>query len=92
MYGNHWYSRPINYMAKSEYFKGITSFFFKMTGYICINRKGMSVSDVNWKLKERISGLIKENLESGYWTIDEYEKAEKYFVKKIIIDTSDFIN
>lgn len=32
--------RPINYMAKAEYFKGFKAFFFKMTGCICVNRNG----------------------------------------------------
>ncbi len=33
-------SRPINYMAKSEYFKGSFAWFFKLTGCICVNRNG----------------------------------------------------
>ncbi len=32
--------RPINYMAKSEYFKGKFAWFFKLTGCICVNRNG----------------------------------------------------
>lgn len=32
--------RPINYMAKSEYFKGSFAWFFKLTGCICVNRNG----------------------------------------------------
>ena len=32
--------RPINYMAKSEYFKGSFAWFFKFTGCICVNRNG----------------------------------------------------
>ena len=32
--------RPINYMAKSEYFKGKFAWFFKITGCICVNRNG----------------------------------------------------
>lgn len=32
--------RPINYMAKSEYFKGKFAWFFKMSGCICVNRNG----------------------------------------------------
>lgn len=33
-------SRPINYMAKSEYFKGKFAWFFKLCGCICVNRNG----------------------------------------------------
>ncbi len=33
-------SRPINYMAKSEYFKGPFAWFFKLGGCICVNRNG----------------------------------------------------
>lgn len=32
--------RPINYMAKSEYFKGSFAWFFKLVGCICVNRNG----------------------------------------------------
>ena len=32
--------RVINYMAKSEYFKGSFAWFFKLTGCICVNRNG----------------------------------------------------
>ena len=32
--------RAINYMAKSEYFKGSFAWFFKLTGCICVNRNG----------------------------------------------------
>ena len=32
--------RPISYMAKSEYFQGNFSWFFRMTGCICVNRNG----------------------------------------------------
>lgn len=32
--------RPINYMAKSEYFKGKFAWFFKLAGCICVNRNG----------------------------------------------------
>ncbi len=32
--------RPINYMAKSEYFNGKFAWFFKLTGCICVNRNG----------------------------------------------------
>ena len=32
--------RAINYMAKSEYFKGKFAWFFKLTGCICVNRNG----------------------------------------------------
>ncbi|MBR2868310.1 MAG: 1-acyl-sn-glycerol-3-phosphate acyltransferase [Clostridia bacterium] len=32
--------RPINYMAKSQYFKGKFAWFFKLTGCICVNRNG----------------------------------------------------
>lgn len=32
--------RPINYMAKSEYFKGKFAWFFRITGCICVNRNG----------------------------------------------------
>lgn len=32
--------RPINYMAKSEYFKGKFAWFFKLSGCICVNRNG----------------------------------------------------
>lgn len=32
--------RPINYMAKSEYFKGSFAWFFKLAGCICVNRNG----------------------------------------------------
>lgn len=32
--------RPINYMAKSEYFKGSFAWFFKLGGCICVNRNG----------------------------------------------------
>ena len=32
--------RGINYMAKSEYFKGPFAWFFKATGCICVNRNG----------------------------------------------------
>ena len=32
--------RPINYMAKSEYFKGSFAWFFKFGGCICVNRNG----------------------------------------------------
>lgn len=32
--------RSINYMAKSEYFKGPFAWFFKATGCICVNRNG----------------------------------------------------
>lgn len=32
--------RPINYMAKAEYFKGKFAWFFKLTGCICVNRNG----------------------------------------------------
>lgn len=32
--------RPINYMAKAEYFKGKFAWFFKMSGCICVNRNG----------------------------------------------------
>ncbi len=163
--------RPINYMAKAEYFSGLKSFFFKMTGCICVNRNGndqqakqtalevlenngalgifpegtrnrtdcllmdfkfgaaslackssamvvpvavtgdykfrsknltarigepfsvdgMSVTEVNQELKNRISNLIKENLEAGYGTEDEYFKAEKYFGEKVTVDKSDFL-
>ena len=33
-------SRPINYMAKAEYFKGPFAWFFKLAGCICVNRNG----------------------------------------------------
>ncbi len=33
-------NRPINYMAKSEYFKGKFAWFFKLAGCICVNRNG----------------------------------------------------
>lgn len=33
-------SRPINYMAKAEYFKGPFAWFFKLVGCICVNRNG----------------------------------------------------
>ena len=32
--------RPINYMAKAEYFKGPFAWFFRATGCICVNRNG----------------------------------------------------
>lgn len=32
--------RPINYMAKSEYFKSPFAWFFKLAGCICVNRNG----------------------------------------------------
>ena len=32
--------RPINYMAKAEYFKGKFAWFFRMSGCICVNRNG----------------------------------------------------
>lgn len=32
--------RPINYMAKAEYFKGSFAWFFKFVGCICVNRNG----------------------------------------------------
>lgn len=32
--------RAINYMAKSEYFKGSFAWFFKLAGCICVNRNG----------------------------------------------------
>ena len=32
--------RPINYLAKSEYFKGPFAWFFRATGCICVNRNG----------------------------------------------------
>ncbi len=32
--------RPINYMAKAEYFKGPFAWFFKLSGCICVNRNG----------------------------------------------------
>lgn len=166
--------RTVNYMAKSEYFKGKAAFFFKMTGCICVNRngndeaaknsalkvlkkggalgifpegtrnkteellmdfkygaaslacktnatvipvavtgdykfrsknlmsrigspisvEGKSVEQVNCELKNSVSELIRENLESGYGTADEYAKAEKYFGEKITdyknIDFLDF--
>ena len=155
--------RPINYMAKADYFKGKTAFFFKMTGCICVNRdgndeeakksalsvlnsggalgifpegtrnktdnllmefkygaaslacktgamivpvavtgdykfrsktlisrigepfstQGMSVEEVNTKLQNRVAGLIKENLEAGFGTEEEYFKAEKFFGKNL---------
>ncbi len=158
--------RPINYMAKAEYFQGKAAFFFKMTGCICVNRNGsdeeakktalnvlsnggalgifpegtrnrtekllmdfkygaaslacktgamvvpvgvtgeykfrsktltsrigtpfsvdgMSVDEVNRVLQEKVAQLIKENLEEGFGTQEEYEKAEKYFGEKIIIN------
>lgn len=158
--------RPINYMAKAEYFQGKMAFFFKMTGCICVNRngndeqakkaalnvlrnggalgifpegtrnrtpkllmdfkygaaslackteavvvpvavtgeykfrsntltsrigvpfsvKGMSVDEMNTELQKRVAQLIRENLEEGYGTPDEYAKAEKYFGEKIIVN------
>lgn len=32
--------RPVNYMAKAEYFKGPFAWFFRATGCICVNRNG----------------------------------------------------
>lgn len=32
--------RPINYMAKAEYFQGKFAWFFKTVGCICVNRNG----------------------------------------------------
>ena len=32
--------RAVNYMAKSEYFKGKFAWFFKLAGCICVNRNG----------------------------------------------------
>lgn len=155
--------RPINYMAKADYFKGKTAFFFKMTGCICVNRngndeeakksalsvlnnkgalgifpegtrnktenllmdfkfgaaslacktgamvvpaavtgeykfhsknltsrigkafstEGMSVEEVNTRMQNDIADLIRENLEAGFGTDEEYLKAEKYFGRKI---------
>lgn len=151
--------RPINYMAKSEYFKGPFAWFFKLTGCICVNRngndeeakasanavlsnggalgifpegtrnktdnlladfkygaaslackneavmvpvavtgeykfrsktltsrigdpfstKGMTVEQVNNRLHDEIAKLIKENLDEGYGTPEEYEKSKRYF-------------
>lgn len=151
--------RPINYMAKSEYFKGPFAWFFKLTGCICVNRngsdeeakasanavlsnggalgifpegtrnktdnllgefkygaaslackneammvpvavtgeykfrsknltsrigdpfstKGMTVEQVNSRLRDEIAKLIKENLDAGYGTPEEYEKSKRYF-------------
>lgn len=164
--------RPINYMAKSEYFNGKAAFFFKMTGCICVNRngddekakkealdvlnnggalgifpegtrnktdklimdfkygaaslacksnamvvpvavtgeykfrsknltarvgtpfsvEGMTVNEVNSELRKRISALIRENLEAGYGTDEEYIKAEKYFGEKIVLKNPDFLD
>ena len=47
--------------------------------------EGMSVEEVNRKLQQCVAQLIRENLEDGYGTADEYAKAEKYFGEKIIV-------
>lgn len=89
--------RTVNYMAKSEYFKGRAAFFFK----ILMSRigkpifvEGKSVEQVNIELKNSVSELIRDNLESGYGTENEYKRAEKYFGEKITdyknIDFLDF--
>lgn len=158
--------RPINYMAKAEYFQGKLAFFFRMTGCICVNRNGndeeakktainilndggalgifpegtrnrtdellmdfkygaaslacktsamvvpvavtgeykfrsksltsrigtpfssvgMSVDEVNRELQNRVAQLIRENLEEGYGTPEEYRKAAGYFGEEIIVD------
>ncbi len=151
-------TRPINYMAKSEYFKGPFAWFFKLVGCICVNRNGhddeakalanailadngalgifpegtrnktndligpfkygaasfacknnamvvpvavtgeykfrsktlcsrigepfstvgMSVEEVNTKLRNEVVRLIKENLALGYGTPEEFERAQRY--------------
>ncbi len=150
--------RPINYMAKSEYFKGSFAWFFKLTGCIRVNRngqddeakasanavlsnngalgifpegtrnktdgllrefkygaaslackneamivpvavtgeykfrsktlcsrigkpfstKGLTVDQANNRLHDEIVKLIKENLDQGYGTPEEFEKASRY--------------
>ncbi len=154
--------RPINYMAKSEYFKGKFAWFFKLTGCICVNRnghdddakssanvvlsnggalgifpegtrnktnnligefkygaaslackneamivpvavtgeykfrsktlcsrigepfstKGMTVQQANEKLHSEIVKLIEKNLELGYGTAEEFERAKRYKLEK----------
>ncbi|MEE1011462.1 MAG: lysophospholipid acyltransferase family protein [Acutalibacteraceae bacterium] len=150
--------RPINYMAKAEYFQGKFAWFFKLAGCICVNRnghdeeakasanavlqsngalgifpegtrnktnnlmgefkygaaslackngammvpvavtgeykfrskslcarigepfstKGMSVEEANKKLHSEIVKMIKENLDAGYGTADEFERMERF--------------
>lgn len=152
--------RPINYMAKSEYFKGKFAWFFKLAGCICVNRnghdeeakasanavlsnggalgifpegtrnktdnllgefkfgaaslackngammvpvavtgeykfrsknlcarigkpfstKGMTVEQANDRLHAEIVKLINENLNDGYGTHEEFERAKRYII------------
>ncbi len=151
-------TRPINYMAKAEYFKGPFAWFFKLVGCICVNRnghddeakalansilanggalgifpegtrnktneligpfkygaasfackneamivpvavtgeykfrsktlcsrigkpfptKGLTVEQVNTKLRSEIVALMKENLAAGYGTAEEFERASRF--------------
>ncbi|MBQ2848137.1 MAG: 1-acyl-sn-glycerol-3-phosphate acyltransferase [Clostridia bacterium] len=151
--------RPINYMAKAEYFEGSFAWFFKVNGCIRVNRdgnddeakasanavlenggalgifpegtrnrtdgllrefkfgaaslacknnammvpvavtgeykfrsknltsrigepfstEGMTVEQANEHLRSEIAKLMKQNLDEGYGTPEEYEKSKRYF-------------
>lgn len=64
--------RPINYMAKAEYFKGKFAWFFKMTGCICVNRNG---SDE--EAKRKANGVLKQKGALGIFPEGTRNRTDK---------------